>query len=321
MSGVLKRKIQDSPIAVIDFETTGVTAGRDRVVEVSVVRLDPGEPPRLVFDSLVNPRRRVSGTQIHRITDDHVAFAPDFREIAGDIADAISDCVLAAYNVYFDIRFFEREFTLAGVKKIPPHFCLMYLRPFLDLGCKCKLSQACKEHGISIKHEHIASADAMASASLLQLYLVQLYLAEMGKNGISTYEDWRKMCGYAFVESFLLDPIPSAAGIGLIACGTHCSRAKDIEAVEESSRQYASYMDTIKAVVADFVIDDDELELVKTEQGRLNLSKEQIKAVHAQVFSAVMAEYTDDDFLDDNESSNLQRLWRCFDILGWAPGQ
>ena len=54
-SGILDYTIAESPIAVIDFETTGLHPGGDRVVEASVVRLEPGEEPRLVFDSLVNP--------------------------------------------------------------------------------------------------------------------------------------------------------------------------------------------------------------------------------------------------------------------------
>jgi hypothetical protein len=42
------------------------------VIEVSVNRIDPGRPPRLVLDMLVNPRRRVAATEIHGITDAHV---------------------------------------------------------------------------------------------------------------------------------------------------------------------------------------------------------------------------------------------------------
>lgn len=76
MSGVLHHVIKDTPIAVLDFETTGLSAGNDRVVEVSVVRIEPGLPPRLVLDTLINPRRRVAATHIHGITDRHVVDPP-----------------------------------------------------------------------------------------------------------------------------------------------------------------------------------------------------------------------------------------------------
>ena len=52
-----------------------------------------------MLDTLVNPRRAIAATEIHGITDDDVADAPEFGDIASDLVAAISDCVVAAYNV------------------------------------------------------------------------------------------------------------------------------------------------------------------------------------------------------------------------------
>ena len=60
--------------------------------------------------------------------------APTFAEISGDVVRAMADCVVAAYNVYFDIRFLSYELQAAGLGDVPPHLCLMYLRPLLGLG-------------------------------------------------------------------------------------------------------------------------------------------------------------------------------------------
>ncbi|MEK6531001.1 MAG: 3'-5' exonuclease [Deltaproteobacteria bacterium] len=95
--GIATKKIAEMPVAVIDFETTGLTAGYDRIVEVAVARIDPGERPRLIFDTLVNPLRPMAATEIHGITDKDVADAPRFKDIAGELLAAIKDCVLAAY--------------------------------------------------------------------------------------------------------------------------------------------------------------------------------------------------------------------------------
>lgn len=122
--GIHDRPVAETPIAVFDFETTGLNPGYDRVIEVSVTRLDPGRPPRLVLDTLVNPRRRVSATEIHGITDGDVADAPKFGEIAGDLLAAISGSVLTGYNVYFDLRFLAAELERVGVAPECPYFCL-----------------------------------------------------------------------------------------------------------------------------------------------------------------------------------------------------
>ncbi len=113
--GIFARPITDTPLAVIDFETTGLSAGVDRVVEVSIVRIEPRQAPRLVLDTLVNPNRRVAATEIHGITDNDVKDAPRFEDIAGDVARALSDCVVGAYNVYFDIGFLDYELRVMSL--------------------------------------------------------------------------------------------------------------------------------------------------------------------------------------------------------------
>ena len=129
--GVGPLLIGDTPLAVIDFETTGLTPGVDRVVEVAVARLEPGCEPQLVLDTLVNPQRRVAATEIHGITDEDVSDAPSFAEVAGDLVEALAGCVVTAYNVYFDISFLSHELKSAGLNHVPPHMCLMYFRPRL----------------------------------------------------------------------------------------------------------------------------------------------------------------------------------------------
>jgi DNA polymerase-3 subunit epsilon len=47
--GIFDSRIDGSPIAIIDFETTGLTPGVDRVVEVSVIKIEPGEKPTVAL--------------------------------------------------------------------------------------------------------------------------------------------------------------------------------------------------------------------------------------------------------------------------------
>lgn len=79
---IATRAIRETPIAIVDTETTGLYPGGDRVIEIAVVRSEPGEDPKLVVDTLINPRRPVSATEIHGITDEDVADAPPFAGIS-----------------------------------------------------------------------------------------------------------------------------------------------------------------------------------------------------------------------------------------------
>ena len=218
--GVSERRIDQTPIAIVDFETTGVSPNFDRIIEIGVVRCDPGRRPRVVLDTLVNPQRPVAGTQIHGITDADVAGAPPFDEVAGDLIDAVSGCVVSAYNVYFDIKFLTSELGAVDVRGAPPHFCLMYMRPMLGLGKRCRLEDACKLHGISNPRAHVAAEDALVSAKLLELYLEVLDRRE-----IRTYADLASLKNYKFMRSFRSPPLSPPAEYGLSSGADLVSRS------------------------------------------------------------------------------------------------
>jgi DNA polymerase-3 subunit epsilon len=205
LTGVLGEIIKDTPVAVLDFETTGLSPGIDRVVEASVVRVDPGSRPRLVFDSLVNPDRRMAATEIHGITDRDVADAPRFRDLAGDLLLALSGCVVVAHNVYFDLRFLRYELGRLGLFREVPHLCTMHTRPLLGLRA-CSLSEACMVDQIGYTPTHSSRSDSMAAALLWMRYRDAFV-----DRRIFTFRDLT-MTGrsYKFFSSFGFSALPSS---------------------------------------------------------------------------------------------------------------
>lgn len=208
--GILSYPVHDTPVTVVDLETTGLWPGHDRILEISVVRIDPGRAPRLAFDTLVNPMRPVAATEIHGITDRDVSDAPTFGEVAGDFARAIAGSVLTAYNVYFDISFIHAEFAEAGLPIRPPHLCLMYLRPLLGMGRRCRLHEACFAHKVKTAPAHTGASDALAAAELMDLYL-----ADMRRQGIVTFADLARGRSYKFLDSLRRAPVAAASVEGL----------------------------------------------------------------------------------------------------------
>lgn len=314
--GLANRRIAETPIAVIDLETTGLTPGYDRVVEVSVVRIDPGEEPRLALDTLVNPTRPVDATEIHGIRDADVKDAPRFSQIAGDLIAAVQGCALAAYNVYFDMRFLDFELSNVGVNIDPPYFCLMYLRPMLGLGSRCRLDEACRLYGVDYKAVHVASEDAMASG-----WLYLHYLDEIDRKGISTFSDLARLRNYKFNQSFGNDLIPSSTELGLSRFDKLVSRSGFELRPDPMRLAFASYWDTLKTALADLEISDVEFQEIKELRKSTILSKEQIRVVHARVFSSVITQFSNDQWIDDQEVIKLRKLHQCLAKLGWAPGQ
>lgn len=107
------------PIVFFDLETTGVNILKDRIVEISLVKILPGkEHEPIVKTRRINPEMPIpaEATAIHHITDADVADAPTFRQVAHSLADLMKGCDIAGFNSNrFDVPLLDEEFQRAGV--------------------------------------------------------------------------------------------------------------------------------------------------------------------------------------------------------------
>ncbi|MCF8275993.1 MAG: 3'-5' exonuclease [Flavobacteriales bacterium] len=100
------------PLAFFDLETTGVNVAEDRIVEISVIKLNP-DGSEEVMTELVNPGMPIpkESSDIHGITDDKVADKPSFKELAPKIKEFIGNADLSGYNcLKFDVPLMVEEF-------------------------------------------------------------------------------------------------------------------------------------------------------------------------------------------------------------------
>lgn len=107
----------DRPLAFFDIESTGTNPRVDRIIDLAVVIWgSEGERARKVFR--MNPEVPIpkETTRIHGISDADVAGQPTFAQCAEAIAEMLSGCDLAGYNVIrFDVPMLAAEFARAQV--------------------------------------------------------------------------------------------------------------------------------------------------------------------------------------------------------------
>ncbi len=109
--------VLDVPVVAIDLETTGTDVATDKIVQLSLARCSPGEPIE-TFTTYVNPGMPIpaQAAAVHHITDEMVAQAPSFRDIAQPLIAFIGDAALTGYGVaQFDIPLLQRELEGAGI--------------------------------------------------------------------------------------------------------------------------------------------------------------------------------------------------------------
>ncbi len=163
-----------NPLAFFDLETTGVNVAQDRIVELSILKINPNQST----DSKtmrINPTIPIpaESTAIHGITDDDVKDAPTFKQVAKELAVFLKGCDLAGYNSNkFDIPLLIEEFLRADVDMD------VKSRKFIDVQVifhkkeQRTLSAAyqfyCEK---SLENAHSAEADINATYEIFQAQL------------------------------------------------------------------------------------------------------------------------------------------------------
>ena len=119
--GINKRVIMKlnlkNPIVFFDLETTGINISRDRIVEMSFLKVFPNGDEE-IKSRRVNPGMPIppESTAIHGITDEDVKDCPTFKQIAKSLANQIEGCDLAGFNSNrFDVPMLAEEFLRADI--------------------------------------------------------------------------------------------------------------------------------------------------------------------------------------------------------------
>ena len=105
------------PLVIFDLETTGLDLVKDRIIQISYIKVSPnGEEDR--GNDIINPEKPIDPfiTQLTGISNEDVKDKPTFKQLAQTLADKFTGCDFAGFNSNnFDIPLLAEEFLRAGV--------------------------------------------------------------------------------------------------------------------------------------------------------------------------------------------------------------
>lgn len=105
------------PIVFFDLETTGVDTSRDRIVEISMIKVNP-DGSEEVKTRRLNPEMPIppESTAVHGITDEDVKDCPTFARIAKSLEEFLQGCDFGGFNSNrFDLPVLVEEFLRVGI--------------------------------------------------------------------------------------------------------------------------------------------------------------------------------------------------------------
>lgn len=195
----------NKPICFFDLETTGVDVAKDRIVEISIVKIFPNGNKE-IKTWLVNPTISIppQSTAIHGISNEKVANEPTFAALASQVYNMIKDSDLAGYNSdRFDIPLLAEELLRAGVDFDMKNRVSVDVQTIFHKKEERTLSAALKFYcGKNIENAHSAEADTMATYEIMKAQLDRYPDLENDIKSLSEFTTRKKIADFAGMIAF-----------------------------------------------------------------------------------------------------------------------
>jgi DNA polymerase-3 subunit epsilon len=191
--------------AIIDIETTGGNASRERITEIAIYVHD-GNKVVNEYSTLINPECKVPPfvARLTGISDEMLVHAPKFFEVAREIVEITEGCTFVAHNAAFDYSFVKQEFLNLGYKYKRPVLCTVKMsRKLLPGYSSYSLGTLCNSLGIQVTSRHRAAGDALATVKLFErLLAVDPTLSQIPTDGL-----------HPALDRSIFSRLPSAPGV------------------------------------------------------------------------------------------------------------
>ena len=225
------------PICFFDLETTGIDIIKDRIVEISILKVYPnGNKESKTW--LVNPTIPIpkAASDVHGITDERVANEPTFKELAKQIHNMIKDSDLAGYNSdRFDIPLLAEEMLRAEVDFDLGNRVSVDVQTIFHKMEQRTLSAAYKFYcGKDLIDAHTASADTNATYEILKAQLDRYDNLENNIKKLSEFTYRKQIADFAGFIGY------NAKGEEIFTFGKH--KGKRVEDIFDEEPGYFGWL-------------------------------------------------------------------------------
>ena len=225
------------PIVFFDLETTGVDTARDRIVEISMIKIMP-DGEQIIKTRRINPEMHIpeEATAVHGITDDDVRECPRFAQVAKSLAQFLEGCDFGGFNSNrFDLPVLVEEFLRAGVDVNFKRRRFVDVQNIFHKMEQRTLVAAYKFYcGKDLTDAHSAQADTMATYEVLKAQLDRYPELQNDIDALAEFSSRGETADYAGRIGY------DDKGVEVFTFGKY--RGRSVERVFEEDPSYYSWI-------------------------------------------------------------------------------
>ncbi len=188
------------PLVFFDLETTGINIATDRIVEISILKVNP-DGSEASYTQRVNPIVEIpkEASDIHGITNEELLNEPTFKQIAQEVSDLIKGCDLAGFNSNrFDIPLLAEEMLRSKVDFDMNNRLAIDVQTIFHKKEQRTLSAGYKFYcDKDLENAHSAEADTLATYEILKAQLDKYDDLENDTKTLSEFSTQRKRADFA----------------------------------------------------------------------------------------------------------------------------
>ncbi len=184
--------LRKATYVVFDFETTGLSYTRDKIIEISAVKVE-NLMITSQFSMFVNPEEKLSQfiSDFTSITDEDLQDAQTIDEVLPQFIDFIGDSILVAHNAKFDLGhlYYKMKELGLGERRYPAIDTMNIAKYFYsDKIKRFNLRNVARLFKVKLEQHHRAEFDARATGEIFINMLTDLY-----KKDVKIHSDLNKL--------------------------------------------------------------------------------------------------------------------------------
>lgn len=169
------KSLADFCFAIVDLETTGTRATRDKITEVALIEIEQFTVTES-WQQLIDPQTHLPEyiEQLTGISNHQLKGKPAFEEVADMLFAMLDKRILIAHNARFDYAFLRNSFKRLDIDYSPKILCTVKLSRWLNPQFPThKLDFLIEHYGLYCQQRHRAMHDALALWELLKCWIEQ----------------------------------------------------------------------------------------------------------------------------------------------------